>query len=45
MGLIFDGNIEGLVGDYVYNEENNRAVAVHRRVMIEVLRELFEPAP
>jgi hypothetical protein len=45
VGLIFDGNIEGLVGDYVYNEENNRAVAVHSRVMIEVLRKLYDAAP
>jgi hypothetical protein len=45
VGLIFDGNIEGLVGDYVYNEENNRAVAVHSRVMIEVLRKLFDAGP
>ena len=45
VGLIFDGNIEGLVGDYIYNEENNRAVAVHSRVMIEVLRKLFDAGP
>ena len=29
VGLIFDGNIESLVGDYVYDIETNRAVAVH----------------
>jgi hypothetical protein len=45
VGLIFDGNIEGLVGDYVYNEENNRAVAVHSQVMIEVLRKIYDAAP
>jgi hypothetical protein len=42
VGLIFDGNIEGLVGDFVYNEENNRAVAVHSAVMIEVLRKVYD---
>jgi len=42
VGLIFDGNIEGLVGDYVYNEENNRAVAVHSGAIIEVLRKLYD---
>ncbi len=42
VGLIFDGNIEGLVGDYVYNEENNRAVAVHSAAMIEVLRKVYD---
>ncbi len=45
VGLIFDGNIEMLVGDYVYYEQNNRAVAVHSRVMIEVLRKLYDAAP
>lgn len=42
VGLIFDGNIESLVGDYVYNEENNRAVAVHSGAIIEVLRKLYD---
>jgi hypothetical protein len=42
VGLIFDGNIESLVGDYVYNEENNRAVAVHTGAMIEALRKLYD---
>jgi len=42
VGLIFDGNIEGLVGDYVFNETNNRAVAVHTGVMIEALRKVYD---
>ncbi len=42
VGLIFDGNIESLVGDYVYNETNNRAVAVHAAVIVEVLRKLYD---
>jgi hypothetical protein len=42
VGLIFDGNIESLVGDYVYYEVNNRAVAVHSGAIIEVLRELYD---
>ncbi len=42
VGLIFDGNIESLVGDYVYNEENNRAVAVHSGAIIQVLRTLYD---
>jgi hypothetical protein len=41
VGLIFDGNIESLVGNYVYNEENNRSVAVHTAAMIEALRKLY----
>jgi hypothetical protein len=41
VGLIFDGNIESLAGDYVYNEENNRSVAVHTGAMTEALRKLY----
>jgi Peptidase S46 len=40
--LIFDGNIESLVGRFVYNGENNRAVAVHSAAMIEALRKLYD---
>jgi hypothetical protein len=42
VGLIFDGNIESLVGDFVYYEVNNRAVAVHSGAIIEALRELYD---
>jgi Peptidase S46 len=45
VGLIFDGNIESLVGDYQYNGVNNRAVAVHAAAMIEALRKLYDAAP
>ena len=41
VGLIFDGNIESLVGDFVYNIESNRAVAVHTAAMTEALRKLY----
>ncbi|MDZ7289120.1 MAG: S46 family peptidase [candidate division KSB1 bacterium] len=42
VGLVFDGNIESLVGRFVYNEENNRCVAVHSAAMIEALRKLYD---
>jgi hypothetical protein len=42
VGLVFDGNIESLVGRFVYNEENNRCVAVHSAVMIEAFRKLYD---
>jgi len=42
VGLIFDGNIESLVGTYVYSEQNNRSVAVHSAVIIEALRKLYD---
>lgn len=41
VGLIFDGNIESLVGTYVYDEGDNRAVAVHPAAMMEALRKLY----
>jgi hypothetical protein len=41
VGLIFDGNIESLVGRYVYNGTDNRAVAVDTAAMTEALRKLY----
>jgi len=45
VGLIFDGNIESLVGDFVYYEANNRAVAVHSGAIIQVLRQMYDASP
>jgi hypothetical protein len=45
VGLIFDGNIESLVGDYVYDIESNRAVAVHTAAMTESLKKLYDAGP
>jgi Peptidase S46 len=42
VGIIFDGNIESLVGRFVYSEESNRSVAVHSSVIIEALRKLYD---
>ena len=41
VGLIFDGNIESMAGDFVYDGSKNRAVAVHSAGMIEGLRKLY----
>ena len=41
VGLVFDGNIESLVGDFVYDATANRTVAVHTAVMTEALRKLY----
>jgi Peptidase S46 len=41
VGLIFDGNIESLVGDFVYDGAANRAVAVHTAAMTEALTKLY----
>jgi len=42
VGIIFDGNIESLVGRFVYSEDTNRAVAVHSAVILEALRKLYD---
>jgi hypothetical protein len=42
VGLIFDGNIESLVSDYAYNDEANRAVAVHPGFISEALRKIYD---
>lgn len=41
VGLIFDGNIESLVGDFVYDGDKNRAVAVHTAAMTEAMTKLY----
>ncbi len=42
VGLIFDGNIESLVSNFVYDGAKSRAVAVHTAAMIEALRKLYD---
>jgi len=42
VGLIFDGNIQSLVGDFMYDESVNRAISVDVRAMQEVLRKVFD---
>jgi hypothetical protein len=41
VGLVFDGNIESMAGDFVYDGSKNRTVAVHSAGMIEGLRKLY----
>jgi len=41
VGLIFDGNIESLVGNYVYDEAANRAIAVHSAGMTEAMAKVY----
>jgi hypothetical protein len=42
VGLLFDGNIQSLIGDYVYDETQNRSVCVDSRGMIEALRKVYD---
>jgi hypothetical protein len=41
VGLIFDGNIHSLGGDYGYDPATNRAVAVDSRAILEALRDIY----
>jgi hypothetical protein len=41
VGLIFDGNIFSLSGDYGYDGKQNRAVAVDSRALLEGLRKVY----
>jgi len=42
VGIIFDGNIQSLVLDYIYTDQEARAVAVHSAGILESLRKIYE---
>ena len=42
VGLIFDGNIQSLVGNFEFDESVNRSISVDVRGMLEVLRKVFK---
>ncbi|MBL7995152.1 S46 family peptidase, partial [bacterium] len=42
VGLIHDGNMEGLVGNFIYNNETGRSVSDHSAGMIMALRKLYD---
>ncbi len=41
VGLVFDGNIESLVGRFVFDDTANRTVSVHTAGMTEAMRKLY----
>lgn len=42
VGIIFDGNIESLTGDFYYTDKQARAVAVHIAGVLEALRSIYQ---
>jgi Peptidase S46 len=41
VGLIFDGNIQSLTGDYQYSETQSRSVSVHSSAIRDALRYIY----
>jgi hypothetical protein len=42
VGVAFDGNIQSLPGDFIYDPKVNRSVGVHSAGMLEAIRDLYE---
>jgi hypothetical protein len=42
IGIAFDGNIESLVGNFIYDETANRTVSVHAAGIMEAMRKLYD---
>jgi len=42
VGLIFDGNIHSIGGNYAYDGSNNRAVAVDTAALVEAVRKVYK---
>jgi len=42
VGLVFDGNIQSLPGEFIYSDETARTVSVDSRGIIEALDEIYD---
>ena len=41
VGVLFDGNIEGLAGEYVFQDDLNRSVCVSAQAIMELLEKVY----
>jgi len=41
VGIIHDGNIEGLSGDFIYTSDNKRSLAMSSQGMYEIVKDLY----
>ena len=42
VGLVFDGNMESLPGDVIFDETKNRSIAVHSAGLLEGLDKIYK---
>jgi S1-C subfamily serine protease len=42
VGLIFDGNIESLTGNVIFEETKNRSISVHSSGILEGLEKIYK---
>ncbi|MFM8356970.1 MAG: S46 family peptidase [Verrucomicrobiota bacterium] len=45
VGIIFDGNLQSLVLDYAFEEEQARSLSVHSSGILEALRQVYQARP
>ncbi len=45
VGIIFDGNVQSLVWDYVFSDVEGRAIAVHGSAILDALRNIYNAGP
>jgi hypothetical protein len=42
VGIIFDGNLQSLIWDFVYTEDAGRAIAVDSSIIVEALQKVYD---
>jgi hypothetical protein len=42
VGIIFDGNLQSLVGDFAYEDVQARAISLDCRAILEALRKVYD---